>query len=226
MSKFQNMVSLSQVGKRMFAWQMSKMNDADERSIPLRNHPACMNLAQLRQTLVGNLQGCVVEIGAGTGANFSYYPQGVRWIGVEPNPFMHEYLRREAQRQNMTLDRLETAGAEAIPVADASADAVVSTHVLCSVDDPNRVLSEIHRILKPGGRFVFLEHVAAHPETWTRRFQNGLNPLWKRLFDGCQVNRTTGEAIARSGFADVQFQRFELTLPIVSPHVAGFAVKA
>jgi len=215
--------SFSQVGQRLFAWQMSKMTDADERTIELKHHPGCANLAQLRQTLVGQLQGRVVEIGAGAGANFRYYPQDIEWIGVEPNPFMHRYLEQEAEKQGLQVERIEACGAESMAVADDSVDAVVSTHVLCSVSDRDRVFEEIKRILKPQGQFVFLEHVAADANTWTHRLQNGLNPVWKRVFDGCHLNRTTGEAIAEAGFTDIQLQEFELNVPIVSPHVAGVA---
>jgi ubiquinone/menaquinone biosynthesis C-methylase UbiE len=214
---------LSQVGQRFFAWQMSKMTDADERTIELKHHPSCANLAQLRQTLVGQLQGRVVEIGAGAGANFRYYPQDIEWIGVEPNPFMHPYLEQEADKQGLQVERIEACGAESMAVADHSVDAVVSTHVLCSVGDRDGVFEEIKRILKPQGQFVFLEHVAADANTWTHRLQNGLNPVWKRVFDGCHLNRTTGEAIAQAGFTDIQLQEFELKVPIVSPHVAGVA---
>lgn len=219
-------LGLSQVGKRLFAWQMSQTRDLDEDRLSLHDHPTCQTLGQLRRTLVADVEGVVVEIGAGTGANFRAYPAGIRWIGIEPNPYMHDDLRQEADRQQMTVDRLETASAEALPLADASADVVVSTHVLCSVSDPDRALQEILRVLKPGGRFVFLEHIAAPDRTWTRRLQNGLSPIWRLLFDGCRVNRTTGAAIARSPFARVESHRFSLDFPVVSPHVAGVAYKA
>ncbi|MGC9505839.1 class I SAM-dependent methyltransferase [Baaleninema sp.] len=221
-----NCSPLSQVQKRLFAWGMSKANDADDRTLQLIDHPHFANLAQLKQSMLGNLRGRILEIGPGAGANLRYYASDIEWIGVEPNPFMHPHLQQEAEKFGVSQIRLEVGSAEQLPVEDHSIDAVVSTHVLCSVGDISGVLDEIDRVLKPGGRFVFLEHVAAHPETWTRRIQEGIAPIWKSLFDRCHPNRETGPAIDRAGFAEVTYHNFQLSFPVVSPHIAGFAVKA
>jgi len=110
----------------------------------------------------------VLEIGPGAGPNLAYFSPHIRWVGIEPNPFMHPYLRRQAERLNRTVE-IRDASAERVPLQDNSVDAVVSTLVLCSVKDVSGALQEILRVLRPGGRFVFIEHVAAPPGTWLRR---------------------------------------------------------
>lgn len=182
-------------------------------------------VAPYKRDLFGSLQGTVVEIGPGTGVNLAYYPDSVQWIGVEPNVFMHDHLRAEADRLGRTID-LRTGTAERLPVPDASVDAVVSTLVLCSVDDVAHTLGEIRRVLKPGGRFVFIEHVAAPGGTWRRRLQQVIRPLWKVIGDGCRPDRETGRRLEKAGFAHVDYQAFTAPVPVVGPHIAGVAVAA
>jgi ubiquinone/menaquinone biosynthesis C-methylase UbiE len=113
-----------------------------------------------KRRLFSGLAGTVLEIGPGAGANLQFLSTGVRWMGAEPNPFMHKYLRVEAGRLGRSIE-LCGAMAEALPLADRSADNVISTLVLCSVRDPPRALAEIRRVLRPGGKLLFIEHVAA-----------------------------------------------------------------
>jgi SAM-dependent methyltransferase len=177
-----------------------------------------------KRTLLGDLHGTVLEIGAGAGANLEYYPRDVQWIGIEPNPAMFPYLQQEAQRLGMTV-QLREGVAEQLAVDDNSVDAVVTTFVLCSVHDPRQALQEIKRVLKPGGRFVFMEHVAAPPDSRTRSVQRLLKPLWKPLADGCNPDRETGSTIEAAGFSSVQIEHFKIAVPVVGPHIAGVAVK-
>ncbi len=170
------------------------------------------------------MHGTVLEIGPGIGTNLRYYPEGVRWIGIEPNIYMHSYLRAEAKRLGMNID-LRSGVGEALDVADSSVDAVVSTLVLCSVDDQASVLSEILRVLRPGGTFIFIEHVAAPKRTWSRRIQRWVRPAWRVLGDGCRPDRDTAGAIARAGFAQVECNLFSVPVPVVWPHIAGVATK-
>lgn len=181
-------------------------------------------VAARKAELLGELTGDVLEIGPGGGPNLRFFTPAVRWIGVEPNPYMHDYLRTEAERQGRPVE-LRSGSAEALPAADASLDAVVSTLVLCSVADQRRALAEIHRALKPGGKFVFVEHVAAPRGSSLRRWQDLLRPLWQMLGDGCRPNRETWRAIADAGFDQVHLEHFETHLPLVKPHIAGYAVK-
>lgn len=177
-----------------------------------------------KRELLGGLEGTVLELGPGTGANLAYYGSRVRLIGVEPNPHMHPYLRREAAQRGRPIE-IRHGRAERLDLADASVDAVVATLVLCSVDDPEAALAEVRRVLKPGGRFVFLEHVAAPPGTWRRRLQRAVQPVWTFLGEGCRPDRETWLAIGRAGFREVTAEHFELPVPIVWPHIAGWALK-
>lgn len=177
-----------------------------------------------KQTLLRDLRGDVLEIGPGTGPNLAFYDKSIRWTGIEPNPAMWPYLRQEAVRLGLTVD-LREGRAEQLGVPDESCDAVVSTLVLCSVRSPQWVLQEIRRVLRPGGRFVFIEHVAAPAGTGLRRFQQVIRPLWKPLTEGCHPDRETWVTIEQAGFRTVQLEHFRISAPIVGPHIAGYAVK-
>lgn len=177
-----------------------------------------------KRRLFSDLHGDVLEIGPGTAPNLTYYPKDVRWIGIDPNPAMLPYAHEEAQRLGMSV-QLREGQAEQLGVPDESVDAVVSTLVLCSVHDQHEVLQEIKRVLKPGGRFVFIEHVAAPQKTGLRFLQRIIKPLWRSLTEGCHPDRETWTAIEQAGFSRVQIDHFRLNLPIVGPHIAGYAVK-
>jgi SAM-dependent methyltransferase len=180
--------------------------------------------AAQRRVLLGDLRGKVLEIGPGGGPNLAYYHADVTWLGVEPNPYMHPYLLRHAAKLARPVE-VRLGVAEALPVDDGSQDAVVSTLVLCSVHDPARALAEIVRVLKPGGRFVYVEHVAAPEGSRLRRVQEWVNPLWKRVADGCHANRESWVTIEAAGFGRVEIEHYTTTLPLVAPHIAGVATK-
>jgi ubiquinone/menaquinone biosynthesis C-methylase UbiE len=177
-----------------------------------------------KRRLLADLHGEVLEIGPGSGANFDYFAPDVRWVGVEPNPYMHPYLRATAAEHGRTID-LRTGYTEQLPAADQSVDAVVSTLVLCSVQDLDSSLAEIRRVLRPGGKYVFIEHVAAPQGSGLRRWQNGVRPLWSCLADGCHPNREIWRHIEAAGFSRVEIEHFDINVPIVAPHIAGYAVK-
>ncbi|MBI5671228.1 MAG: class I SAM-dependent methyltransferase [Chloroflexi bacterium] len=201
--------------QRLFAWCYGRDSRIDENDI----------LNDYKRRLLSNLSGHVLEIGPGTGANFTFLPHDVHWIGIEPNLFMHDHLRTEAQRLALPEIDLRAGTAEQVDVPDSSVDAVISTHVLCSVDDQTQALREIHRVLKPGGRFVFIEHVAAPRGSSGRRAQSILRPVWSFFGDGCHPDRETWAIIENTGFAQVEIEHFHLPYPIVGPHIAGYAVK-
>lgn|SRR5574337_223966 len=200
--------------KRVFAWMLAKGNARYERA-----------MADRKRALLGQISGTVVEIGPGAGVNLGYYAPGVRWIGVEPNPYFQPYLQRKAEKLGLRVE-LRGGTAERLGLEDSSADAVVSTLVLCSVEDLEAALREISRVLKPGGHFVFIEHVAAPRGTWLRQLQRTWRPLARIFADGCHPDRETCTAIESAGFAEVKLDRFRAPLPLVSPHIAGVAVKA
>ncbi|NET50234.1 MAG: class I SAM-dependent methyltransferase [Merismopedia sp. SIO2A8] len=216
---------LSQIQRRLFAWCMATVNDVDQEAVQCDDSASYRNMAAYKHGLLGNLQGTVLEIGPGTGANFVYYPADIEWIGIEPNPFMHPYLQQEATQQGFQTIQLYSDSVENLPMENESIDVIVSTHVLCSVTQLDQAFQEIVRVLKPGGRFIFFEHVGATPQTWTRTLQNGVTPAWKVLFDGCYPNRETWHVLDVAGFTSVDYEAFQLELPVVSPHIAGVAVK-
>lgn len=176
-----------------------------------------------KRQLFDDLSGSVLEIGPGTGANLAYYPKEVSLTGLEPNPYMQGYLKEKAGEIDRPVEII-TGTAENIPLDDESMNAVVSTLVLCSVNDQEQVLREIRRILKPGGRFLFIEHVAAPEGTFLRTIQRWIKPFWKRLADGCHPDQETWKAIENAGFEQVDIEHFRLSLPVVEPHIMGTAV--
>lgn len=187
--------------------------------------PEDMTAYDARQAAVlGSLTGTVLEIGAGTGANFGYFRPDIRWLGLEPDPGRRRKLAAVAAAHGQHAPVI-AAAAERIPLADASVDAVAATLVLCSVDDQDQVLAEVRRVLRPGGRFAFFEHVAAPRGTWSRRLQRCVAPLTRRLDAGCDPARDTGRAIGAAGFREVQARWYSrrAALGIYGPCLGGVA---
>jgi ubiquinone/menaquinone biosynthesis C-methylase UbiE len=182
-------------------------------------------LAARRRALLAGVRGHVLEIGGGTGANLEHYPAAVEELVVtEPEEPMARRLERKADGAAMNV-RVVRAPAEALPFDDDSFDFAVSTLVLCTVPDQARALAEIRRVLKPGGRLVFIEHVRAADGERLARWQDRLNPLQQRIGCGCNCNRDTLAAIQTAGFApdDVEHGRLEKAPPFVRPLIAGTA---
>lgn len=179
-----------------------------------------------KRRLFADLPPRVLELGAGAGANLRYYPAGTALIAVEPNPCLHDRLRAAARERGIELE-LHGAGAERLELPDGSLEAVVCTLVLCTVRDPARVLSEVRRVLQPGGRFLFVEHVAASPGSALRALQTAVRHPWRWLVDGCCVDRDTAATLEAAGFAELDLERFRLRTPLlpIVPHLAGVAVR-
>ena len=177
-----------------------------------------------KRMLFGSLAGRVLEIGPGPGTNLPYFRGDAEWIGVEPNPFMLEYIERAARELGRTVD-VRTGSAEYLPFPTASVDAVACSLVLCTVHDVAAALREVRRVLRPGGTFAFIEHVAAPRGTALRVTQRVARPVWRALADGCHPDRETGAAIQDAGFARVEMVHFRAPLPVVGPHVAGLAIR-
>jgi ubiquinone/menaquinone biosynthesis C-methylase UbiE len=182
-------------------------------------------MAVRKQQLFKNISGKVVEIGAGTGANFLYFPAGIDYIAIEPHEQLRELLKIKVEKYNFKSSEILAASAENMPLESDSADIVISTLVLCSVADQGAVLQEIRRVLKPGGQLIFIEHVAAHPGTFLLKVQRFLKPAWRKILDNCHPDRNTGNSLKYAGFTKVDFEEFRVPAPVVSPHIAGFAVK-
>lgn len=180
----------------------------------------------LRQGLLAAASGSVLEIGGGTGANLAHYDGKVESLMVtEPEPAMLRRLQRKA-REQAPLAKILRAPAEDLPFEDASFDTVVSTLVLCGVDDQIRSLRELRRVLRPGGHLLFLEHVRSD-DPGLGRFQDRMNWL-NRLVVGCDCNRPTLASIEAHGFSVTELER--TTMPkapkFVRPLIVGSAVVA
>ena len=144
--------------------------------------------------------GRVVEIGAGTGLNIDHYPDEVaELVLVEPEQAMRRRLARRLQRHARVAEIVD-APAERLPLPDASVDTVVSTLVLCTVDQPERALREIARVLRPDGQLLFIEHVRTSSR-FLAACQDHLLQPWRRFAGGCRCNRSTVELIRACGFA-------------------------
>ena len=181
---------------------------------------------EVEAALIRSLRGTVLEVGAGDGANFGLLHESVDWIGLEPNPRDTDLLRANAARWGRRREPL-VASCEAIPLPDESVDAVLSTLVLCSVDDQQKSLEEIIRVLRPGGTFVFVEHVAAPPRTILRGVQRLATPLTTRLDRGCHLARETVDGIRRSLLRIDELHEYRMPsgLGFTIPFAAGRAVK-
>jgi ubiquinone/menaquinone biosynthesis C-methylase UbiE len=177
-----------------------------------------------RRRLLAGLTGRVLEVGAGNGLNFPHYPAAVTEVlAIEPEP----YLRRQAlaaARQAPVPIRIVAGTAEALPAPDGAVDAVVASLVLCTVTDLDQALAETRRVLRPGGRLRFYEHVRAE-DPRLARWQDRLQRPWGWLVGGCHPNRDTVAAITAAGLRLVQLDRFDLQAmpPLARPHVLGLA---
>jgi ubiquinone/menaquinone biosynthesis C-methylase UbiE len=182
-------------------------------------------LRQMRRELVAEASGRVLELGAGTGANVELYPAAVEELVLaEPDPHMTKRLRGKLAEWGSRAEVIE-APAEHLPVDDSSFDTVVVTLVLCTVADPQAALAEIARVLEPGGKLLFIEHVRSE-KPGLARWQDRLERPWHFLGDGCHCNRDTVATIVASPLTlgDVQHDKLPKAVPIVEPLVRGSAV--
>lgn len=166
-----------------------------------------------RAALAARLSGRVLEIGAGTGAMFPYYNEAVELHAVEPDPYMRR--RASARATDLGVDAsLSDASAESVPYAEDSFDAVVASLVFCTIPDHEAALSEVARVLDPGGEFRFLEHVRG--EGVAGRAHDLLAPAWHAVAGGCHLNRETGELFLRDDrFELLDYERFDGVVPMV-----------
>jgi ubiquinone/menaquinone biosynthesis C-methylase UbiE len=199
---------------RVFAAGYDRAMAGSERAV-LHDH---------RRRLIDRTTGSVLEIGGGTGANLALYPATISELVItEPEAPMARRLERRLSGDGRPA-RIARAPAEELPFPAQSFDFVVSTLVLCTVDDPALSLAEIHRVLRPGGRLLFLEHVRSEDPRLARR-QDRFHGLWVRFGHGCHCNRPTLETIERAGFSieELEHDRFRGAPAIVRPLIAGVA---
>lgn len=203
------------------SWLMSAIYDRFMES----SERACR--AAWRSDLLSKLEGDVLEIGAGTGLNLPYYPATLsRLVLAEPDPDMRAKLEAKlASTPDARRVEVSARGVDDLPHGTGSFDVVVSTLVLCSVPDVPRALASIRKVLRPGGAFVYLEHVAAEDRPARLRWQKRLEPAWRRVAGNCHLARPTGRLIREAGF-EVEHETRESmrkSLAIVRASVRGVA---
>ena len=188
------------------------------------NRGAERKLAERRRQLVAPLEGDVVEVGAGTGANLPFYERASRVVAVEPDASMAKRLRRRAAHARVPVE-IVTASAESLPFPDETFDGAVATFVLCSVQDVERSLAEVRRVLRPRGTLVLFEHVRG--EGRVARWQDRLTPAWRKIAGKCHLNRDALGAVERAGFdvAGVERTAIPDALPFIRAAVQGRATK-
>ena len=179
-----------------------------------------------KRRLFADLGQDVVEIGPGAGANLPYYPAGINLIGIEPSLHMQTRLQNKAKELGVPIEVRGLKG-EGLDLPDASVDAVVATLLLCSVDEPEMVVAEAMRVLRPGGKYVFIEHVAAPRGSLLRAIQALLFAPHHWLFEGCHTNRETWKVLEAAGFKELHYtreNRWSLMF-YVAPIMVGYATK-
>ncbi|KAG8585451.1 hypothetical protein GDO81_005033 [Engystomops pustulosus] len=172
----------------------------------------------------------LLEIGCGTGANFKFYPRGSKVTCLDINPNFQKFLSKsQAENDHLTYERFVVASADNMTsVSDGSMDAVVCTLLACSVPNIPAILKEIQRVLRPGGVFYFIEHVADTDESsWICFFQKVLNPSWKIIFDGCSIRKTTWKDLENAKFSKLNLRHINAptSMKLINPHIIGYAVK-
>lgn len=177
--------------------------------------------------------GKVFELGCGGGGSMQFYRKDclINLVAIEPNTYCEKYLKMNLKKyENIKLERvIFNSGENMEEIESNSVDLLVGTIVLCSVKNQERVLQEVKRVLKKGGRFYFMEHVIAEPGTWLHWIQCFIDPFWASLFDGCHINRNTSYLLQHANFSKFHFQRFTGSFPIqfmfVRPHIYGWVEK-
>lgn len=179
-----------------------------------------------REELLAGLAGRVIEVGAGNGVNFTHYPSSVeRVVAVEPEPYLRARAEEAAAAAAVPVEVVAAVGSE-LPAADASFDAGVVSLVLCSVPDQAKALSELFRVIRPGGELRFYEHVVARREPWVWLMKAADRTFWPHAAGGCHMSRDTGRTIQRAGFEVESCRRFPYSpapLQPSIPHILGVA---
>lgn len=190
-------------------------------------HVASRHFADQRRALMSHAHGRILELGVGTGSNLRHYPVEVTdVVGIDPYHAMVERARetaRELERDGLSYRiRIHQADAQCLPYDDGSFDAVVAFLTLCTIPDPAAAAREAHRVLKPGGRLLVLEHVAAGAGSRLERWQRRLDPLWTRAAVGCHLDRDTDRVLREAGFTGpLEHYRDGVFFPPTAPRIRG-----
>jgi ubiquinone/menaquinone biosynthesis C-methylase UbiE len=184
--------------------------------------------ADYRRKMLDGVSGKVIEVGAGHGLNFSFYPETVTSVlAVEPESVLRRGAEVAASKAPVPVKVVDGL-ADDLPAQDASFDVGVASLVLCSVADPHAAIAELHRVIRPGGELRFYEHVLAPSERFARR-QRRADPIWTRFAGGCHVNRDTAMTIEAGGFEIGRIERFFFSTSVLdklaSPQILGTATR-
>ena len=167
---------------------------------------------RIRQRVLKELRGEVVEVGFGSGLNLPHLPADVsRLYAIDPSGKGRELAGARLAESPVPVVFAGLDGQD-LPLPDASMDAALSTWTICTIPDAVRALSELRRVLRPGGRLHFVEH-GLHPDPRVSRWQHRLNPLQKRIGGGCQLNRAIGDLIREAGFSVDRLENYEIKGP-------------
>lgn len=155
---------------------------------------------RLRGEWIPRAQGEVLEVGIGSGVNLAFYSSDVRRVyGVDPSTELQRMARKRVDGRTPKVEFLSQSAEEPLPIPDNSIDTIVLAWTLCSIPDPANALQQMRKVLKPAGRLIFIEHGRA-PESGVARWQDRLNPVWRRIAGGCHLNRKIDELFLQAGF--------------------------
>ena len=175
-------------------------------------------ISRERRRALESARGNVLEIGFGTGLNLAHYPEAVEKLSVlDPNPALADRVARRVSEARMPVEQLQISAGGRLPFEAASFDTLVTTFTLCSIDEVDAALAEMRRVLRPDGRYLFLEH-GRSDDPRIARWQDRFNPVQKVLACGCNLNRQIGDLIRKSGFEIAKLDRFVLT---DTPRISG-----
>jgi ubiquinone/menaquinone biosynthesis C-methylase UbiE len=178
-------------------------------------------VAKHRQELLSQAEGNILEIGFGTGLNLPHYPDQVcRLTVVDPNRGMHRLAQKRIKQRGIDIDHRLLSN-EQLPFESGVFDCVISTFTLCSIEVVNQAIEEVYRVLRPGGKFLFLEH-GLSPEPGVQRWQHRLNWLQKRIGDGCRLDRNIKELVKAQPFSSVKIDEHYLEK---APRTHGYLYK-
>lgn len=206
----------------LLSWSMAKCYDA-----VMRNAETA-SLGGWRRELLNPLAGDILEVGAGTGVNLDYYSDSVASLTLsEPDRHMRAQLSKRLATVTIAHQIID-APAETIPCPDHSFDAAVVTLVLCSVNHPEKSLSELYRVLKPGGKLALIEHVGAPDQQQLFTWQKRIEPLWKRCAGNCHLTRDTLSTLRSAGFhcQGIRHDTMRGGISIAAPTILGIAEKS
>ncbi|NXR01744.1 MET7A protein, partial [Sagittarius serpentarius] len=212
--------------KKVFPYIMAKV-------APIYSHKVYKQkqelFSSLRKFAGPSGQLALLEIGTGTGTDFQFYPLGCRLACADPNPNFTKFLLKGlSENRHVKLERsVDACGEDLDHILDGTTDVVVCTLVLCSVTNVKKVLTEVLRVLRRGGAFYFLEHVAAEHSSWTYFWQKVCDPVCNYFGDGCSLSKETQKELEKMNFSELNLRRIHVTpywIP-TSPHIIEYAVK-